>query len=49
MQIVEFHPDHAEAFRLLNAAWIEKHFVLEAKDREVLNDPQGQIIARFTF
>jgi N-acetylglutamate synthase-like GNAT family acetyltransferase len=44
MEIVEFEPAHAEAFRTLNEAWISKYFVLEAKDREVLNDPQGKII-----
>lgn len=44
MEIVEFEPRHAEAFRTLNEAWISRHFVLEAKDREVLNDPQGKII-----
>lgn len=44
MEIVEFEPRHAEAFRVLNEAWISKYFVLEPKDREVLNDPQGKII-----
>lgn len=44
MEIVEFEPRHAEAFRVLNEAWISKYFTLEAKDREVLNDPQGKII-----
>jgi putative acetyltransferase len=44
MEIVEFEPRHAEAFRVLNEAWISRYFVLEAKDREVLNDPQGKII-----
>lgn len=46
MEIVEFEPAHAEAFRVLNEAWISKYFTLEPKDREVLNDPQGKIIAR---
>ena len=46
MIIVEFEPAHAAAFRSLNEAWIEKYFVLEAKDREVLNHPEGQIIAK---
>jgi putative acetyltransferase len=46
MEIVEFAPDHAEAFRTLNEAWIAKHFVLEPKDREVLEDPQGKITAK---
>ena len=46
MQIVEFEPAHAEAFRVLNEAWISKYFVLEPKDRETLNDPQGKILAK---
>jgi putative acetyltransferase len=45
MEIVEFAPEHAEAFRALNEAWISKYFAMEAKDREVLDDPQGKIIA----
>src|ERR1041385_3946998 len=46
MEIVEFEPHHAAAFKALNEAWIAKYFVLEAKDREVLDDPQGQILAK---
>ena len=46
MEIVEFEPAHAEAFRTLNEAWIAKYFVLEPKDREVLEDPQGKILAK---
>lgn len=46
MEIVAFEPAHAEAFRTLNEAWISKFFVLEAKDREVLEDPHGKIIAK---
>ncbi|ODT88898.1 GNAT family N-acetyltransferase [Phenylobacterium sp. SCN 70-31] len=45
MEIVEFAPRHAEAFRTLNEAWISKHFAIEAKDREVLGDPQRKIVA----
>ena len=44
--IVDFEPGHAAAFQALNEAWIGKHFVLEAKDREVLEDPQGKILAK---
>ncbi|MDZ4376429.1 MAG: GNAT family N-acetyltransferase [Phenylobacterium sp.] len=44
MEIVEFEPGHAEALRTLNETWIARHFSLEPKDREVLNDPQGQIL-----
>ena len=44
MEIVDFRPEHAVAFKALNEAWISKYFVLEAKDREVLDDPEGKII-----
>src|SRR5687768_5929149 len=46
MEIVEFEPGHAEAFRTLNEAWISKYFVIEPKDAEVLGDPQGKIVAK---
>ncbi|WP_293906420.1 GNAT family N-acetyltransferase [Phenylobacterium sp.] len=46
MEIVEFEPHHAPAFKALNEAWISKYFTLEPKDREVLDDPHGQIVAR---
>lgn len=46
MEIVEFRPEHADAFRRLNEAWITRHFTLESKDVEVLGDPQGQIVER---
>ncbi len=34
------------AFRVLNEEWITKFFAMEAKDREVLNDPEGKILAK---
>jgi putative acetyltransferase len=46
MEIVEFRPEHADAFRVLNEAWIRKYFTLEPKDIEVLGDPQGQVLAK---
>ncbi|WP_260703215.1 GNAT family N-acetyltransferase [Edaphobacter flagellatus] len=36
----------AEAFRLLNEAWIEKYFGLEDADRKILNDPEGYVLAK---
>ncbi len=45
MEIVEFSPEHAAAFKALNVAWITKYFALEAKDLEVLDDPAGKIVA----
>ncbi len=46
MEIVEFLPEHAPAFRALNEAWISKYFAIEPKDREVLGDPHGAIVAK---
>lgn len=46
MQIVDFEPRHAEAWRTLNEAWIARHFVIEFKDREVLDDPAGKIVGK---
>jgi N-acetylglutamate synthase-like GNAT family acetyltransferase len=44
MEIVEFEPQHADAFHRLNEAWISKYFVIEAKDLEVLLEPQATIV-----
>lgn len=44
MRIVPFEPRHADAWRLLNEAWISRHFAIEPKDREVLDDPVGKIL-----
>ena len=49
MQIIDFDPRHADAFRTLNEAWITKYFAVEAKDREILGDPQGKIVAKGGF
>jgi ribosomal protein S18 acetylase RimI-like enzyme len=46
MQIVDFRPELAGAFKALNEAWITRYFSIEPKDREVLDDPQGKIIDR---
>jgi len=39
-----FEPGDETAFRELNEAWIASHFVVEEKDREVLNDPHKYIL-----
>jgi GNAT superfamily N-acetyltransferase len=46
VSIVDFRPDHGPAFKALNEAWIARHFVIEDKDREVLDDPVGKILAK---
>ncbi len=46
--IVPYSPgrvDHREAFRALNLAWIEEHFVVEERDRHELDDPDSHILA----
>jgi putative acetyltransferase len=45
LRIVPYRPEHAEAFRDLNLAWIRKHFVVEDRDARDLGDPQRYIIA----
>ncbi len=44
-RVVAFEPRHATAFRELNLAWIERHFEIEAVDREVLLHPEETILA----
>ena len=44
--IVPFGPRHARAFHDLNVAWVERHFMFEQKDRDQLEDPERQIIAK---
>ena len=46
MEIVDFRPELAGAFKALNEAWITTLFALEPKDLVVLDDPQAQIIAK---
>jgi predicted alpha/beta superfamily hydrolase/GNAT superfamily N-acetyltransferase len=41
-----FQAGDEEAFRTLNEAWIEKHFVLEEKDRETLGNPHTHILGK---
>jgi GNAT superfamily N-acetyltransferase len=35
---------HHDAFRDLNLAWIEEHFVVEARDRYELDDPERHVL-----
>src|ERR1700761_2896105 len=44
IQIVRFAPRHAEAWRTLNEAWIQRYFAIEPKDRATLDDPEGKVI-----
>jgi len=44
-RIVAYNPSHRQAFYDLNAAWVEKYFIMEPIDQKVLSDPEGQILA----
>jgi putative acetyltransferase len=44
IEIRDFRPGDAVAFRTLNEEWIEACFRLEDADREVLGDPEGAIL-----
>lgn len=43
VQIVPFRPDLREHFYRLNADWVQRYFVLEPVDIEVLSNPEGII------
>lgn len=45
IQIICFAPRHADAWRALNEAWIQRYFAIEPKDRATLDDPEGKVIA----
>jgi GNAT superfamily N-acetyltransferase len=38
------NPAHHDAFRDLNLAWIERHFAVEPRDRNELDDPETHIL-----
>ena len=38
--------EDGSAFRELNEEWITRHFTLEAKDRETLEDPENSILRK---
>jgi GNAT superfamily N-acetyltransferase len=44
IRVRDFLPGDEAAFRDINLEWIERYFVVEAKDREVLGDPRKYIL-----
>ncbi|TXK31561.1 GNAT family N-acetyltransferase [Pontibacter qinzhouensis] len=49
IQIVDFDPAHATAFRALNEEWITRYFELEEADIKSLSNPQAYILAKGGF
>ena len=46
IEILEYKSEYQPWFELLNRAWIERYFVMEAIDVEVLQDPERHIISK---
>ncbi len=44
LAIREFQPGDEACFRRLNEEWITRYFRMEAKDTEVLDDPQSRVL-----
>jgi GNAT superfamily N-acetyltransferase len=44
VRVREFKPADKPTFRRLNEEWIRRYFSIEEKDRELFDDPEGQII-----
>jgi ribosomal protein S18 acetylase RimI-like enzyme len=45
ISILEYNSEHQPWFERLNRAWIERYFVMEAIDIEVLQDPERHILS----
>ena len=43
--ILDYEPAHQPAFRDLNHEWISQYFAIEPIDNEMLDDPEGYILA----
>jgi ribosomal protein S18 acetylase RimI-like enzyme len=46
IRVRNFRPDDKAAFQRLNEEWITRYFAIEEKDRELFDDPEGQIVAK---
>lgn len=44
--IVPYQSKYAQNFKELNLEWINKYFILEEKDKELLDDCEGAILKR---
>ena len=49
IEIVQYRPEYAHAFRELNLEWITTYFKVEEADRVALDDPEGYIIRNGGF
>lgn len=45
VEIVDYDPRYKEDFKALNVEWLQKYFEVEPVDQQMLDDPDGQILA----
>lgn len=45
-EIVSYQPKYASVFKDLNTAWLEKYFVVECHDTNVLSNPDKSILEK---
>jgi GNAT superfamily N-acetyltransferase len=45
LEILDFDPRYRDHFRRLNTEWLEKYFYVEARDHQVLSNPEAEILA----
>jgi len=46
VELLDYSPTHADAFRELNYEWIRQNFEIEESDRAMLEEPEKYILAR---
>lgn len=46
VEIIDYSPEHREAFRVLNEEWLKRFFAVEEDDERLLRHPEDEIIAR---
>jgi ribosomal protein S18 acetylase RimI-like enzyme len=49
VEVLAYQPTYKSYFKTLNEAWIRKYFRLEEEDQRMLNDPEGEILAKGGF
>jgi ribosomal protein S18 acetylase RimI-like enzyme len=46
LKLIPFKPSLKSYFKVLNAAWLQKEFMVEKEDERLLDDPEGTVIQK---
>lgn len=46
LRLIDYQPKHKAIFKSLSEEWIKKYMPLIDHDKDVINDPEGQILAK---